>query len=239
LPAGTHHLLVGFGGASALTTLPWGPGYGGGVFRSAVHQYWVTPAVDQEAARYDLRIAPGIASATTPDAYEGNDFCTDAPTLLTLGPTAFTDSTFDLSIDAEFDWDWFRIGGEVSGRLYLTVSSETMAVAPRVYVYQPSPGMTGPVDRMTVEALTVFGDLRSDLDGQLGMSVDTVEYYVVISPNSGANVGVSRQGEPGTYRLSFSWNSAPPPIADNTGHTLRPLARWPGIPDRRPPTDRP
>jgi hypothetical protein len=205
LPAGTHYLLVGFGGERALEAYPWGPDWVGGAFSSAVRASYRTPAVDREATRYDLRIEPGIAAPASPDGYEGNDYCADAPTLLTLGQAAFADSIFDLSIDAEFDWDWFRIDGVAPGRLLLTVTSETMTRPPRVFIYHPSPGMNGPIDRMTTEAQTTFGELRSDRDGLQGMSVDTLEYYVVVSPNAGATVGPGRQGQLGPYRLTFAW----------------------------------
>ena len=206
LPAGTHYLLVGFGGARALEAYPWGPDWNGGAFRSSVQTSYRTPAADREAARYDLRIEQGIAAPVPPDGYEGNDFCTDAPTLLTLGDPAIADSTFDLTIDAEFDWDWFRIDGRTAGRLFLTVTAETMARPPRVFVYLPSPGMDGALDRMTTEAQTSFGVLRSDRDGLPGMTVDTLEYYVVVAPNTGSTlVGSGRQGEPGPYHLTFSW----------------------------------
>jgi hypothetical protein len=235
LPAGTHHLIIGFGGERALEAYPWGPGWSGGAFQSVVQAGFRTPDVDREALRYDLRIEPGTVSPVAPDAYEGNDFCADAPTLLALGTTAIADSAFDLSIDAEFDWDWFRVDGQTAGRLFLTVTSETMTRPPRVFVYHPSPGMDGPIDRMTTEAQTTFGVLRSDRDGLQGMPVDTLAYYVVVSPNAGATVGPGQQGEPGPYRLTFAWDpgaiTAPPrDVFDSTGS----VARWWGEARRAP-----
>ncbi|MBP7550289.1 MAG: hypothetical protein KA761_08375 [Gemmatimonadaceae bacterium] len=201
LPAGTHHLMIGAGGAT-LGTGPWGPGFTPGNFISYVDPGFPTVEATQEAVRYDLRIAPGDPQPVMRDAFEPNDFCTDAPVLLTLGNTAFADSTIDLSHDAELDWDWFRIRGLVTGRLQVTTSSRTGKMAPRMRVYFPTPGMTGKVNRMTQQATTYLGELTSDVDYAPGLPVEVKDYYLVGAPSSG---GDNLQGYPDTYRLTISW----------------------------------
>lgn len=214
LPAGTHHVFLGT--AQGWNPIPWGPGFAPPNFVGFIGG-GSTPQATQGAIRYDLTISPGVQGDLPRDAYEPNDFCTDAPTILTLGSTAFADSVINLTYETEIDWDWFRIRGETTGRLLLTTSSESGRNAPRMRVLFPSPGMTGLVGRMTNVGMTFQGELFSEVDYAPGVPVGVEEYYLVGVPSDG---GDYLAGYADRYRLTITWQPgvsavASPSITDS------------------------
>jgi hypothetical protein len=64
---------------------------------------------------YEARIVPGYVSQFPPDAYEENDLCELAPTIST--------GAFALTLDHQFDVDWFRINvADVARQLTVSAS---------------------------------------------------------------------------------------------------------------------
>jgi hypothetical protein len=199
LPAGTHDLLVSsffvLASPDAPGTLP-----PDGLFRSAFHTQRFNPA--GPAIRYDLIIEPGIHAALPPDRFEGNDFCEDAPTLLSLTSTAFSDSVVQgLTIDAELDYDWFVVDARAPGRLYVTVESDDQNAKPIPLVLSATPGSGPSASRVDLEGFAdgngSFGspqEFVSNRDFAPGVSLDSRSYYLEIA------------GElPRAYRLRFTW----------------------------------
>lgn len=196
LPAGSHHLLVGFAGGLYGEPLAPGTSLLEGILRSALTGFIYPIAGDP--IRYDLIIEPGLHTDLPPDRFESNDFCEGAPTLLSLGPAAFADSIVDnLTIDAEFDWDWFVVDAQTPGRLYLTVESDHQGHNASPLLLSPSPGVGQPVTLMHTESRGQFFEeqqFRSRRDGAPGIPLEARSYYVAIQP-----------GNPRSYRLRLTW----------------------------------
>ncbi len=114
IPAGTHHLIVGF--PSGLTQVydPNVPNSEQFAFiGSDVSFRSFTPT------RYDLSIEPGRTSTLPPDAYEPNDVCERSADFLTLGAASIADSVVTLSTDTDLDNDWLRIVTTQPGTLVM------------------------------------------------------------------------------------------------------------------------
>jgi hypothetical protein len=171
------------------------------VFRSAFHAQRFNPA-GTGTIRYDLLIEPGIHATLPPDRYEGNDFCEDAPTLLSLNSTAFSDSLVDgLTLDAELDYDWFVVDVHTPGRLYLTVESDDQNPKGSPLILSATSGAEQSASRIDLEGFSdgdgSFGspqELLSNRDFAPGVALDPKPYYLQIAG------GLLR-----TYRLRFSW----------------------------------
>lgn len=204
LPAGTHTLLLGYmtsffrsGGLHGLS-IGSGTSVTDASFRSAFVSSF---AGSSPPIRYDLTIEPGIHTDLPPDRFEGNDFCGDAPTLLSLNTTSFTDSIVDgLTIDSELDYDWFVVEAQTPGRLYLTVEPGDQDQHFSPLLLTPTPGVRQAVQRMTLESsddpLTHYESqmLKSQRDYAPGVFLQTGVYYLLIRP-----------GDPRTYRMRFGW----------------------------------
>jgi hypothetical protein len=220
LPAGAHDLLVSSFFVRASPDAP-GSSPPDGLFRSAFHAQRFNPA--DGSIRYDLIIEPGIHGTLPPDRFEGNDFCEDAPTLLSLSSTAFSDSVVDgLTADAELDYDWFVIDARTPGRLFVTVESDDQNAKGFPLILSATPESGQSASHIDLEGFSdgdgSFGSpqvLLSNRDFVPGVSLDVRHYYLEI-------VG----GLPRAYRLRLSWV---PGASATSGlpSTLRPTSSQP------------
>jgi hypothetical protein len=199
LPPGPHTLLLGF----RIPLFGSNPGVDG---RSGSEIYgfaldWASPPI-----RYDLTIESGIHADLPPDRFEGNDFCEDAPTLLSLDSTGFADSVVDdLTIDAELDNDWFVVEAHTPGRLYLSVESDNHERHASPLLLSPIPGVGQPVSALWAESYSLWDEeqqLRSAQDNEPGVALDPKSYYLVIPPDI-----------PRHYRMRFAWVPGAPALA--------------------------
>ena len=200
LPAGAHDLLVGSFNVRARPGMP-GSSPEDGLYRSAWWAQRFNPS-GTGTIRYDLLIEPGIHATLPPDRFEGNDFCEDAPTLLSLDATAFADSVVGgLTVDAELDYDWFVVDARTPGRLFLTVESDDQNAKGFPLILSATPASGQSASRIDLEGFTdgdgSFGSPQafvSNRDFAPGVFLDTRSYYLEI-------VG----GLPRDYRLRASW----------------------------------
>lgn len=212
LPAGTHDLVVGF---FYVYTSAFAPGSSppDSIFRSALQAQRLNFSAG--GTRYDLLIEPGIHATLPPDRFEKNDFCEDAPTLLSLDSTAFADSVVNgLTLDAELDYDWFVVEAGTPGRLYVTVESDEPNAKSSPLLLSATLGLGQPASPIVAEGYSdsdgSFGspqELVSSRDFARGVSLDTKSYYLEIAG-----------GLPRSYRLRFSWAPGAPAPSQSLSH---------------------
>jgi hypothetical protein len=201
LPAGQHNLIVAYSTLGILSAGPWGPfaDLDAGLYQNVLE---VEPQRLQfSPLRYDLTIEPGLTGGPTPDAYEGNDLCQQAPTVFsfTFGDTV---ATLAANSDSRWDFDWYRIETDAAGRMLLEVSDQSAEDPGQIVLLRPhAAAPDAPLDSMHLEAYFDGEQLFSERDYLPGVNLvpEAGPYYLLVLPGP----------EPGAYELTTTWTGAP------------------------------
>jgi hypothetical protein len=204
LPAGDHSLFVTFASGGAIFPSFLGPLSDGeaGIYHHILRGN--ANAISFSPLRYDLAIVPELDGAGAPDAYEGNDFCEQAPTVATLGAEP-AEGQIRGNFDAEVDLDWYAIDVAAGGRVFVTFTADDPESNGGLVLARPhGPSPDAPLDSLVVEG-TLWGDvLFSERDFEVGARLTPGTYYLLAKPNT---------AERGGYTISYAWEP-PPPTCD-------------------------